>query len=194
MGLHHYAPDREHVRRALGTFAAGVTIVTTFDDDSNAVGMTATAFTSVSFTPPSALICLSLSARTHNVIRTRGRFGVNLLATDGQELCDYCSAPGGDKVLPVMWLDTKSAWNAPCLNSAMVFFDCQVTEAIETGTHVIIIGSIKAIGLSAHRDSTGPLLHFRGNYRRLSPIEPGTSPDPLPIVFEDSLIMEAHQQ
>lgn len=192
MVLDYSGPNREHVRRALGSFAAGVTIISTRDDQGSPVGMTATAFTSVSFSPASVLVCLSLSARTHEWIRARGRFGVNLLGSDEQEQSDYCAVPGQDKILPTAWVDPVSPWQSPCLNSAMAFFDCEMAETIETGTHVVVVGNVIAVGLSPHRESVNPLLHFRGAYRRLSPVVPGTTPDPLPIVFEDSLIMEAH--
>lgn len=186
MGLARAAPDRDNVRRALGSFAAGVTIISTRDTHGQPVGMTATAFTSVSFSPPSVLTCLSLGARTHEYVRSEGRFGVNLLGVDGQGLSDHCASPGQDKVLPANWLDEQGGWESPCLNGAMAFFDCGVLEAIETGTHAIVIGSVLRVGFSPLRDSTSPLLHFRGSYRRLSPLTRGSVPDPLPIVFDDS--------
>jgi flavin reductase (DIM6/NTAB) family NADH-FMN oxidoreductase RutF len=191
MGVTYAAPDRGHVRRALGSFAAGVTVITTRDENDAPVGMTATAFTSVSFSPASVLVCLNLSARTHAQITRRGRFGVNLLGTDGQSLSDYCAVPGQDKLLPREWLEVDARWQSPCLNGAMAFFDCHVAETVETGTHIILVGMVQAVGLSPHREFTDPLIHFRGTYRRLSPIVPGATPDPLPIVFDDSLIMEA---
>src|SRR5205814_4510137 len=47
--------DRQAFRRVLGTFAAGVTVVTTIGDDHKPYGLTATAFTSVSLEPPLVL-------------------------------------------------------------------------------------------------------------------------------------------
>lgn len=193
MGLNYSLPEREPVRRALGSFAAGVTVITTRDECDAPLGMTATAFSSVSFSPASVLVCLSLEARTHSLIRAQGHYGVNLLGSEAQDLSDYCAAPGQDKLLPDQWLEHVSPWQSPCLNTAMAFFDCDVSETVETGTHIIIVGRVKAVGLSSLREVTSPLIHFRGAYRRLTPIAPGTTPDPLPIVFEDSLVMETHQ-
>jgi flavin reductase (DIM6/NTAB) family NADH-FMN oxidoreductase RutF len=190
--LNFALPEREWVRRGIGTFAAGVTIITTRDEDGNPVGMTATAFTSVSFDPPSVLICLSRSARTQAHIRTDAKYGVNLLSADAQDKSNYCAVPGQDKLLPQSWLDEDPRWRTPCLNDALAFFDCTVTEVVETGTHVIIVGEIDALGLSPSRETATPLLHYRGAYRHLAPVLPGTARDPLPIVFEDSLILEAH--
>ena len=192
MVLNYSTPQRESVRRALGSFAAGVTIISTRDEAGSPVGMTATAFTSVSFDPASVLICLSRSARTQTLIRADARYGVNLLSADAQGLSDYCAVRGQDKALPTTWLDDDPRWQTPCLNSALAFFDCTVTEVVETGSHVIVVGQVQAVGLSPLRDSATPLLHYRGAYRQLAPTLPGITPDPLPIVFEDSLILEAY--
>jgi flavin reductase (DIM6/NTAB) family NADH-FMN oxidoreductase RutF len=191
MGLRHTTPSRDDVRRAIGTFAAGVTIITAFDDTGAPIGVTATAFTSVSFDPPSVLVCLRLQARTQEWIRAQGRFGVNLLGVDSQALSDYCANPGQDKRLPTEWLDASEASSTPCLNGAIAFFDCIVTDTLATGTHVVIIAAVAGVAFSELRDFTDPLLHFRGAYRRLSPLVRGSTPDPLPIVFDDSPIMEA---
>jgi flavin-dependent trigonelline monooxygenase, reductase component len=192
MGLEYADPEREPVRRALGSFAAGVTVITTEDDAAAAVGMTATAFTAVSFSPPSVLVCMAIAGRTQSLIRSTGRYGVNLLGADAQNVSDFCAVPGSDKSLPSDWVEQEARWESPCLNTSMAFFDCHVADAVETGTHVIIVGDVKSVGLSHARMSTSPLIHFRGAYRRLNPIKGGSIPAPLPIVFEDSLLMEMH--
>ena len=47
--------DAQALRRALGLFATGVTIVTTRDAEGQALGMTANSFSSVSLDPPIVL-------------------------------------------------------------------------------------------------------------------------------------------
>lgn len=192
MGLAYAPPDREPVRRALGSFAAGVTVITTQDTTGVAVGMTATAFTAVSFSPPSVLVCMATAGRTQSLIRSHGRYGVNLLGADAQSVSDYCAAAGADKALPGDWLEQDAPWKSPCLSTSMAFFDCRVADTMETGTHVIIVGDVEAVGLSRARAVTSPLIHFRGTYRQLNPVRSGSTPAPLPIVFEDSLLMEMH--
>lgn len=192
MGLEYARPERESVRRALGSFAAGVTVITTEDKPADAVGMTATAFTAVSFSPPSVLVCMAIAGRTQSLVRSSGRYGVNLLGADAQNVSDYCAAAGQDKALPSDWLEHDAPFESPCLNTSMAFFDCHVADAVETGTHVIIVGDVKAVGLSQARISTSPLIHFRGAYRQLNPVRRGSTPAPLPIVFEDSLLMEMY--
>ena len=59
--------DQRDLRRAFGTFATGVTIVTTRDETGNNYGFTANSFTSVSLDPPLILICLSKSAGSRKI-------------------------------------------------------------------------------------------------------------------------------
>ena len=47
--------DRRDLRRALGQFATGVTVVTTVADDGRRFGVTANSFTSLSLDPPLVL-------------------------------------------------------------------------------------------------------------------------------------------
>ncbi len=54
--------DPQALRKALGSFATGVTVVTTVAPDGSPVGLTASSFNSVSMDPP--LILWSLSNRS----------------------------------------------------------------------------------------------------------------------------------
>ncbi len=53
--------DQRALRTALGRFATGVTVLTTLDDGGSDHGMTASAFCSVSLTPPLVLACVDAS-------------------------------------------------------------------------------------------------------------------------------------
>jgi flavin reductase (DIM6/NTAB) family NADH-FMN oxidoreductase RutF len=64
------------LRRALGTFLTGVTIVTTRDDAGSPRGMTANSFT-VSLDPPLVLICIAKSASSYEVFEASSSFAVN---------------------------------------------------------------------------------------------------------------------
>ncbi len=57
--------DPRDLRRALGAFATGVTIVTTADEAGSPWGFTANSFTSVSLDPPLLLVCLAKSAGSY---------------------------------------------------------------------------------------------------------------------------------
>ena len=70
-------------RKALGSFATGVTVITV-DYEGEVHGMTANAFSSVSLDPPLVLVCVDHRARTHAHLHARKRFGVNVLAENQQ--------------------------------------------------------------------------------------------------------------
>ena len=66
-------------RRVLGHFASGVTVVTARDAEGRPVGLTASAFTSVSLTPPLVLVCVDVKARCYPALEASDRFAVNIL-------------------------------------------------------------------------------------------------------------------
>src|SRR5580693_3005122 len=79
-------------RKAMGSFATGVTIIT-LDLDGEVHGMTANAFSSVSLDPPLLLVCVDHAARTHAHLHAKKRFGVNILAEHQRVISDYYARP-----------------------------------------------------------------------------------------------------
>src|SRR2546423_6025315 len=75
-------------RKAMGSFATGVTIIT-LDLDGEVHGMTANAFCSVSLDPVLVLVCVDHRARTHAHLQARKRFGINVLRSDQQAISEY---------------------------------------------------------------------------------------------------------
>ena len=76
-------PDR--FRSVMGHFATGVTVVTVATD-AGPVGMTANAVCSLSLEPLLLLVCFDNAARTLPAVREIGRFGVNVLGSDQEDL------------------------------------------------------------------------------------------------------------
>jgi len=58
-----------------------------------------------------------------------------------------------------------AASGAPVLSNALAWFDCHVTEVLETGDHQLIIGEVMAIGTGP--DTDDPLLNYEAAYRRI---------------------------
>src|SRR5262245_20056900 len=76
----------ESFKAAMGSVAAGVTVVTGIDPKGTPCGMTVTAFCSVSLEPPMCLLCLGHRGRTLQVIRESERFAVNMLGSEQRQL------------------------------------------------------------------------------------------------------------
>lgn len=167
-------------KAALGSLASGVNVITMRDSGGTPLGMTATAFSSVSIDPLLVLVCMNRSTRTYEHIARSGQFGVNILASGSQGVSDHCSRPGADKVLQPGWL-CEGGYQSPALSAALAFLDCRVDQDVTAGTHAVLIGEVQALGLSAQRADSDPLIHFCGAYRQLQPTPARVRLKPLPI-------------
>lgn len=157
--------DADGFRRALGSFAAGINVITFCDGDGIPYGMTATAMCSVSLDPMLVLVCVNQSARSHREILTRGRFGVSILGVAGHRISQHCARPGSDKTLDRSWLIRDAGSRTPALRDAIAHLDCVVHDAHAAGTHTVILGRVEGLGTA---EGGEPLIHFQGDYRRLA--------------------------
>ena len=123
-------------------------------------GFTANAFASVSTQPPAVLICVNRGSRTHPLISQAGKFCVNLLRLEQDDLAARFATPGGDDPFTDLAYSV-AATGAPVLDEALAFFDCDLTEEHSAGTHTIFLGGVVACGA---RDGA-PLGYFNGDYR-----------------------------
>lgn len=152
--------DSREFRNALGQFATGVTVVTLWRDGA-LHGMTANAFSSVSLDPPLVLVCVGKQGSTHDVIQSVGRFAVNILSEDQEHLSRYF-AGDRDPAVEIALKDETNA-NAPILEGAIAWLDCELWQSYEGGDHTIFVGRVTALETVGGR----PLLFFGGRYARL---------------------------
>ena len=78
--------DSEKFKRALGSFASGVTAVTVRTPEGHDHGMTASAFSSLSLDPPLVLVCVKVENSTHQYLEEASGFAINLLGAGQQAL------------------------------------------------------------------------------------------------------------
>jgi flavin reductase (DIM6/NTAB) family NADH-FMN oxidoreductase RutF len=149
-------------KAAMGSFAAGVTVITVMDASGTPFGLTATAFSSVSKTPPLCLVCVSRDADAYPALIATGRFAVNLLSESQEALSNLFATHGADKFAGVAW--TKGpATGMPLLDGAIASVECTVTERMVAGDHDVFVGALAGVKV----DSGSPLLYFRGRYGAL---------------------------
>lgn len=148
-------------RRALGSFATGVTVVTA-EDREGPLGLTVNSFTSVSLEPRLVLWCLDDICDRRHVFHTAERFAVNVLAAEDHEHSRRFSRGAGRLEAAEM---EEGRTGVPLLKGALARFECETRERIQMGDHQIIIGEVIAYDA---RDGDG-LVFFRGRYGR-----PGT--------------------
>jgi flavin reductase (DIM6/NTAB) family NADH-FMN oxidoreductase RutF len=151
-------------KAAMASFAAGVTIVTTIDADGSPHALTATAFSSVSVSPPLCLICIDRRARTHQPLLVSGCFAVNILSAEQEPLSAHFSAPVADRFAGVSWRPGQ-ATRCPIIGGALAFMECHTAEVHTGGDHNIFLGRVAAVQVG----EGAPLVYWRGRYSSLPP-------------------------
>lgn len=156
------AVEKAEFRRALGHFAAGVTVVTAKFGDARLAGITVTAFTSVSLEPPLVLVCIDKRSRMHDKLQVGANFAVNMLAQDQEFISRRFASGDADPFREIGYREGVSG--APLLQGAIAAVECRIVELLPGGDHTIILGEVEATQVSEGK----PLLYFRGGYAQLS--------------------------
>jgi 3-hydroxy-9,10-secoandrosta-1,3,5(10)-triene-9,17-dione monooxygenase reductase component len=153
----------DQFRAAMGSFAAGVTVVTTVDAHGTPFGLTATAFSSVSREPPLCLVCVSHAAEAYPVIVRTKHFAVNFLSADQEALSARFATHGLDKFDGVEYRPGAAA-GCPLLDGTLGSVECRVQSAGDAGDHSVFVAVIEHVSVA----SGDPLVYFRGRYADLT--------------------------
>ena len=152
--------DEAHFRQVLGHFPTGVTIITAADGDGKPVGFAVGSFASLSLDPPLVLFCAGKSSSTFPAIRDAGRFCVNILAADQEDLCREFASKKGDKFAGIGWRASHHT-GSPILQDVLGYIDCEIQDVIEGGDHWIVVGLAQDLEVQ-HEGK--PLIFYRGGY------------------------------
>jgi flavin reductase ActVB len=148
-------------RRAMGQFATGVTVVTTLDAAGRPLGLTVSAFSSVSLEPVLVLVCIDNRSDTHDGFEASKLFGVSILA-EGQEEWSHRFAFGGSEKFTATPLLT-GATGVPLVPGALAHIECRIHSKLPGGDHTIYVGEVMSLDVASGR----PLLYHASAYRRL---------------------------
>lgn len=162
--------DAASFRRALGQFASGVTVLTTRDASGQALGLTVSAFCSVSLEPPLVLVCIDHRSDANRGLRESGRFAVSILAEHQEPVSRRFAAQGPEKLAGFRFLDGQDGM--PLVPGAVAHVECRVRSFHGEGDHAVWVGEVQAAAAHPGR----PLLHHAGGYRRLAPEAEGGKP------------------
>ncbi|GAA1990185.1 hypothetical protein GCM10009799_15140 [Nocardiopsis rhodophaea] len=153
----------ETFRRALGSHAAGVVVVTAAPAE-GPVGVTATSFTSVSLDPPLVSFYINARSGTWPGIRDAPAFAVSLLAEDQWEIAQRFATKGVDRFAPpTRW--RRGAEGLPLIEGAVGHVLCRRHDLLAVGDHWLVVGRVAAAEVRAE-DGGRPLLYHRGRYGR----------------------------
>lgn len=164
--------DGRGFRNVLGQFCTGITIITTFDDggaveggEKAPIGFACQSFAALSLEPPLVLFCPTKTSRSWAAIERSGKFCVNILAEEQQEVCARFGSREPDKFAGTSW--HTSDLDLPVLDGTLATLQCTVADVRDGGDHYIVIGRVLA--LSESTDSDRPLLFYRGQYTAIEP-------------------------
>jgi flavin reductase (DIM6/NTAB) family NADH-FMN oxidoreductase RutF len=154
------------MREVLGHFVSGIVVVTAIHHG-EPVGFTCQSFASLSLDPPLITFAPARSSTTWPRIHDAGKFCVNVLAADHQDLSTKFAISGTDKFAGVDWEPGPSG--SPLLNGVSAWIDCTLWAEYDGGDHTIVVGRVHDLGADPARL---PLLYYRGRYGVTA--EPGT--------------------
>ncbi len=144
MGASSPTIDVVSLRKALGGFLTGVTVVTTIDPQGLPRGMTANSFTSVSLDPPLVLICIGRTAASYDAFRQAKTFAISILGEDQRDVSGLFASKTADKFERSSW--RREATGAPVINDALGWLDCSVHDQVAAGDHLILVGKVEGFG------------------------------------------------
>ncbi|WP_030803027.1 styrene monooxygenase/indole monooxygenase family protein [Streptomyces sp. NRRL F-2799] len=150
--------DGRELRRALGQYATGVTVVTARAPDGRNVGMTANSFTSVSLDPPLVLWCPGKNSPSLPDFTDASHFAVHVLAADQHHLSRQFATPADDKFRGTP--TTPGIAGTPLLDGAVARFQCRTVQRVDAGDHIIFLGEVEEY----EADGGAPLVFHSGYY------------------------------
>jgi 3-hydroxy-9,10-secoandrosta-1,3,5(10)-triene-9,17-dione monooxygenase reductase component len=146
--------DSDAMRRGMGCFPTGVTIVTALEEG-EPVGFTCQSFVSLSLEPPLIAISPAKSSTSWPRMVAAGTFCVNVLSADQRDVCMAFARSGGNKFQDVAW--QIGAHGSPIIDDVVAAFECELITIHDAGDHEIVVGRV----LSIASNDRAPLLYLR---------------------------------
>ncbi|MFI2777902.1 flavin reductase family protein [Streptomyces sp. ALB3] len=166
--------SNDEFRAALSRLAAGVVLITAqeppLDEHGRGedVGMTATAFMSVSLDPPLVMVSLRNDSRMDDLLAEQPLWAVSVLTQDQRQIAGRFAMKGriSDRLLFAdIPLIRGEVTGAPLVGGALATLECRTEQRVQAGDHTLVIGRVLTASLP---DTDGePLTYFKGRYRHL---------------------------
>jgi flavin reductase (DIM6/NTAB) family NADH-FMN oxidoreductase RutF len=147
------------LRRTLGMFATGVTVITTLKGE-QVHGMTANAFMSVSLEPPLVLISVDRRTKMCSMLHEGMHFGVSVLCATQSTLSDRFAGRTGENLPEPRF---SVVHETPLVDGALAHFVSRVEKSYWGGDHSLFLGRVEY----ARQNPGTPLLFHGGRYEKL---------------------------
>ncbi len=155
--------DQAELRRALGSFPTGVTVISTLDADGAYVGLTVNSFNSLSLDPPLILWSLGTRSSSRHAFEAAGHFAVNILAEDQAAISRRFASPVRNKFHGVA--THTGLGGMPLIDGCAAYIECRTHSTQVAGDHLLFIGRVERV----HTANRRPLVYVGGRYCGLGP-------------------------
>ncbi|MFJ9406444.1 flavin reductase family protein [Streptomyces sp. NPDC101393] len=169
---HSVGVSDEEFRAALSRLAAGVVLITAHDAEDGPrgedVGMTATAFLSVSLEPPLVMVSVRNDSRMDDLLEHQPLWSVSVLSESQSHIAGRFAMKNriSDRLLfEGIPHERGEASGALLIGGALATLECRTEQRVVAGDHTLVIGRV--LTASAPGEDGGPLTYFRGKYRHL---------------------------
>ncbi|RNE48346.1 flavin reductase family protein [Corynebacterium alimapuense] len=147
----------DQLRAVVGTFPSGITVVTVNAETGADIGLTISAFSSLSLEPAMVVFSVDSNSRSLPHLEVGAFVGISVLAEGQAEIASRFARRGIDRFEGV---ETIRDEHGPMLiDGAAAWFVGAVVNAFEGGDHTILTVEVHACGAN---EKTRPLLYQRG--------------------------------
>lgn len=151
--------EPQNFRNTLGHYPTGVCFVTSIREDGLPMGMVVGSFTSVSLSPPLVGFFAERTSASWPKIEATGRFCVNVLGEDQEEICQKLATKTADKFDGVNHRYSEAG--LPILDDIVAWIDCTLHAVLGAGDHFLVLGEVHSLNVERH---SRPLIFWRGGY------------------------------
>jgi len=165
--------DARDFRDVLGTFATGVTVITTVTAAGEKLGSTVSSFNSVSLDPPLVLFSIARNAKSFEAWQEARGFAVNVLAEEQVDISNRFGRPLADKWGALAFV-SGAVCRFPLIPGALAAMECVHFAKYDGGDHLILVGLV--VSISRYPARRRPLVFHGGRYRVLDDEERISTP------------------
>ena len=103
----------------------------------------------VNSNPPMTYVSVQRSRHSHDIIKEKGEFVINLVNQELVRACDYCGVRSGRDV--DKWVDMRltraeaDIVSAPLISESPVNLECKVKEVLEYPSHDVFVSEIVSV-------------------------------------------------
>ncbi len=152
-------------RDAMAKVAASVHVITT-DGEAGRYGITLTAISSVTDTPPTVLLCINQRARIQPILRRNKHLCINVLSHTQQDVAEHFAGitpiSAAERFLQNNW-ETHPQSAQPQLPGALAHLHGHIINSHDIGTHSIFYVAIDHIHVPDTHEQQA-LLYFQRQF------------------------------